>query len=107
MMEGILYFKGFHGPIKGDNAKPSNMQQKVGEDAQKNHWCIRPCIDVSVFYHVSQETSSNTFQEKLDSLYERKMTQNKTFAIKKLLSFKLNERISIAKNLSELQDLVN
>ena len=33
MMEGILYFKGFHGPIKGDNAKPSNMQQKVGEDA--------------------------------------------------------------------------
>ena len=33
MMEGILYFKDFHGPIKGDNAKPSNMQQKVGEDA--------------------------------------------------------------------------
>ena len=30
MMEGILYFKDFHGPIKGDSAKPSNMPNNSG-----------------------------------------------------------------------------
>ena len=30
MMEGILFFKDFHGPINGDSAKPSNMPNKSG-----------------------------------------------------------------------------
>ena len=74
---------------------------------RKTIGCIRQCIDVSVFHHVSQETNAEALWEKLRSLYERKTTQNKAFIARKLVNLKLKEGKSIAKHLSESQDLVN
>ena len=62
---------------------------------------------MSVFYHVSQESNVEFFWEKLKGLYERKTSQNKAFVAKKLVNLKLKEGRSIAKHLSEFQDLVN
>ena len=74
---------------------------------RKTIGCIRQCIDVSVFHHVSQETNAEALWEKLRSHYERKTTQNKAFIARKLVNLKLKEGKSIAKHLSESQDLVN
>uniref|UniRef100_A0A2N9FX16 Integrase catalytic domain-containing protein n=1 Tax=Fagus sylvatica TaxID=28930 RepID=A0A2N9FX16_FAGSY len=49
----------------------------------------------------------DTLWKKLESLYERKTAQNKAFAIRKLAHLKLKEGRSVAKHLSEFQDLVN
>ena len=43
----------------------------------------------------------------MESLYERKIAQNKTFVARKLVNLKLKEGKSIAEHLSEFQDLVN
>ena len=43
----------------------------------------------------------------LKNLYERKTTQNKVFAIKKLVNLKYRDGRSVAKHLSDFQDLVN
>uniref|UniRef100_A0A2N9IAG3 CCHC-type domain-containing protein n=1 Tax=Fagus sylvatica TaxID=28930 RepID=A0A2N9IAG3_FAGSY len=74
---------------------------------RKTIGCIRQCIKVSVFHHVSQETKADTLWKKLESLYERKTAQNKAFAIRKLAHLKLKEGRSVAEHLSEFQDLVN
>ena len=74
---------------------------------RKTIGCIRQCIDVSVFHHVSQETNAEALWEKLRSLYERKIAQNKAFIARKLVNLKLKEGKSIAEHLSKFQDLVN
>jgi transposase InsO family protein len=108
MMEDVLYCKDLHDPIEGDSAKPSSMPDKEwAKMHRKTIGCIRQCIEVSVFHHVSQETKADTLWKKLESLYERKTAQNKAFAIRKLAHLKLKEGRSIAEHLSEFQDLVN
>ena len=80
MMEDVHYCKDLHDPIEGDSAKPSDMSDRDWEKLnRKTIGCIRQCIDVSVFHHVSQETNAEALWEKLRSLYERKTTQNKAF----------------------------
>ena len=69
--------------------------------------CIRQCINVSVFHHVSQETKAEVLWEKLRSFHERKTAQNKSFITKKLVNLKLKKGKSIAEHISEFQDLVN
>ena len=74
MMEDVLYCKDLHDPIEGDSAKPSDMPNRDWEKLnRKTIGCIRQCIDVSVFHHVSQETNEEVHWEKLSSLYERKL----------------------------------
>ena len=108
MMEDVLYCKDLHDPIKGDSAKPSDMLDRDWEKLnRKTIRCIRQCIDVSVFHHVSLETNAEALWEKLRSLYERKTAQNKAFIARKLVNLKLKEGKSIADHLSEFQDLVN
>uniref|UniRef100_A0A2N9J8U9 Integrase catalytic domain-containing protein n=1 Tax=Fagus sylvatica TaxID=28930 RepID=A0A2N9J8U9_FAGSY len=108
MMEDVLYCKDLHDPIEGDSAKPSSMPDKEwAKMHRKTIGCIRQCIEVSVFHHVSQETKADTLWKKLESLYERKTAQNKAFAIRKLAHLKLKEGRSVAEHLSEFQDLVN
>ena len=108
MMEDVLYCKDLHNPIKGDSAKLNDMSDRDWEKLnRKTIGCIRQCIDVSVFHHVSQETNAEDLWEKLRSLYKRKTAQNKAFIARKLVNLKLKEGKSIAKHLSEFQDLVN
>ena len=108
MMEDDLYWKDLHDPIKSDSTKFSDMLNRNFEKLnRKTIGCIRQYIDVSVFHHVSQETTVETFWEKLRSLYEKKTAQNKAFIARKLVNLKLKEGKSIAEHLSEFQDLVN
>ena len=89
-MEDALYCKDLHDPIESASAKPSSMSDKKWEKMHsKKLWCIRQCIEISVFHHVSHETKANTFWKKLKSLYERKSAQNKVLAIRKLALLKL------------------
>jgi hypothetical protein len=75
MMEDILYCKDLHDPIESDSAKPSSMPDKEwAKMHRKTIGCIRKCIEVSVFHHVSQKTKADTLWKKLESLYERKTT---------------------------------
>ena len=70
MMEDVLYCKDLHDLIEGDSAKPSKMSNKDWEKLnRKTIACIRKCIDVSIFYHASQETNAETLWEKLKGLY--------------------------------------
>ena len=108
MIEDVLYCKDLHDTIEGDSAKPSKMSNKDWEKLnRKTIGCIRQCIDVRVFHHVSQETNAEALWEKLKGLYERKTAQNKVFVARKLVNLKLKEGRSIAEHLSEFQDLVN
>ena len=109
MMEDVLYCKDLHDPIKGDSAKPSSMPDKEWEKMhRKTIGCIKQCIKVSVFHHVSQETKADTLWKKIgEFFFKRKIAQNKSFAIRKLAHLKLKEGRSVAKHLSKFQDLVN
>ena len=108
MMEDVLYCKDLHGPIEGDSVKPSDMSDRDWRKLnRKNIGCIRQCIDVSVFHHVSQETNAKALWEKLRSLYERNTAQNKASIARKLANLKFKEGKSIVEQLSEFHNLVN
>ena len=108
MMKDAPYCKDLHDLIEDDSVKPSKMSDKDWEKLnRKTIGCIRQCIDVSVFHHVSQETNAEALWKKLKGLYERKTAQNKAFVARKLVNLKLKEGRSVAKHLSEFQDLVN
>jgi len=97
MMEDVLYYKDLHDLIEGDSAKPSEMFDKDWEKLnRKTIGCIRQCIEVSVFHHVSQETNAKALWEKLKGLYERKTAQNKVFVARILVNLKLKEGRSVA-----------
>ena len=82
-MEDVFYCKDLHDPIEGDSAKPSEMSDKDYEKLnRKTIGCVRQCIDVSVFRHVSREINAGALWEKLKGLHERKTTQNKAFVEK-------------------------
>ena len=108
MMEDVLYYKDLHDLIEGDSVKPSKMSNKDWEKLnRKTIGCIRQCIDVSVFHHVSQKTNAEALWEKSKGLYERKTAQNKAFMARKLVNLKLKEGRSVAEHFSKFQDLVN
>ena len=87
MMKDVLYCKDLHDPIEGDSVKSSEMSDRDWEKLnRKNIECIRQCIDVSVFHYVSQETNAENLREKLRSLYERKIAQNKAFITRKFVN---------------------
>ena len=74
MIKDVIYCKDLHDPIKSDSAKPSDISNRDQEKLnRKTIGCIRQCIDVSFFHHVSQETNAEALWEKLRSLYERKI----------------------------------
>ena len=50
MMEGVLYFKDFHGPIKGDIAKPSNMPNKKWEKMHRKTIGVLDHVLMLVFF---------------------------------------------------------
>ena len=57
IMEDILYCKDLHDFIEGDSAKPSETSNEIWEKLnRKTIGCIRQCINMNVFHHVSQET---------------------------------------------------
>ena len=92
MMEDVLYCKDLHALIEHDSAKPSEMSDKDWEMLnRKTIGCIRQCIDVSVFHHISQETNAAVLWEKLRGIYEKKTAQNKAFVARKLMDLKLTE----------------
>ena len=64
---------------------------------------IRQWVDDTVFHHVLYEISTRFFWKKLEDLYERKTTGNKTFLIQKLVNLKFKEGESIAEHLNQIQ----
>jgi gag-polypeptide of LTR copia-type/Zinc knuckle len=60
-----------------------------------------------VYHHISTEIDAKTLWEKLESLYENKIVQNKTFYIRKLVNMKYQKGSSVSDHLSRFQDCVN
>ena len=89
-MEDILYCKDLLDPIDGDSAKDWEMKNR------KTIGYIRQWIYLSVFHHMSRVTDAKNLWKKLESLYKRKTTQNKAFAIRKLMNLKLKEGKSMS-----------
>ena len=56
---------------------------------------------------MANETKVDVLMKKLESLYERKTTQNKVFLIRRLVNLKYKEGRYVGKHLSEFQSLVN
>ncbi|KAK2977172.1 hypothetical protein RJ640_000423 [Escallonia rubra] len=69
--------------IEGDSSKLEDMDARSWEKLnRKAVGLIRQWIDHIVFHLVTQEANAQTLCKKLESLYERKMAQNKAFLIK-------------------------
>jgi gag-polypeptide of LTR copia-type len=81
-MEDIFYCKDLYEPVEGDSAKLEEMNvANWNKWNQKAVGTIRQWLNDSVYHHVVSETNAHELWKKLESLYEQKITANKTFLI--------------------------
>lgn len=107
-MEDLLFCKDMYVPLLGNAAKPKEMKDEDWMKLDRNTvGFIRQWLENSIFHYVSTESSAYSLWQKLESLYERKTTDNKSFFIWKLINLKYKEGSSIAEHLNELQSITN
>ncbi|KAK0589088.1 hypothetical protein LWI29_009443 [Acer saccharum] len=109
MMEDIFTIKELSETNEGDVAtKPNDTSD---EDCKKMNkktiTYIKQWVDVTVFNHISQETSAHAIRNKLESMYEQKSTANKLYLIHKLVNLKFMDNRNVAEHLNEFQSVMN
>jgi hypothetical protein len=106
-MEAILYCKELFDPIKFKGVKPISITNDDWKKLNKKAvGYIRQWVDQSVFHRVAKVNAHSLWQ-KLESLYERKIAQNKAFVIKRLVNLKYKDGHSVTEYLSNFQELLN
>ena len=96
-MKDILYCKELFEPIECRGYKPiTTIEDEWKKLNRKTVGQIRQWVDQSVFHHVAKEVDAYSLWQKLESLYERKTTQNKAFIIKRLVNLKYKDGNSVA-----------
>ena len=86
-MQDLLYMKDLHEPIKGDEAKLTDLNDKKWTQLnQKTISTIRSWIDQSVYHHVAKESKTDVLWRKLETIYEQPATQNRVNMMKMLLT---------------------
>ena len=99
-MEDVLYTKDL--PIYGDSKKT--------KDKNDDDWnilnieivaLIQTWVDQSVFHHKTQETNAHVLWKKLETVYERKMAQNKASLIRKLVNLKYKDGCDVVEHMND------
>ena len=99
-MEDVLYTKDL--PIYGDSKKT--------KDKNDDDWnilnieivaLIQTWVDQSVFHHVAQETNAHVLWKKLETVYERKMAQNKASLIRRLVNLKYKDGCDVVEHMND------
>lgn len=106
-MEDLLYVKRWHLPVFDDD-KPANMTD-VDWALEHKVVCgfIRQFVDDTVLNHISKESHARTLWNKLESLYARKISNNKMYLIKQFMSLKYKNGQSMSDHLNEFQGVID
>ena len=84
MMEDILYCKDLYEPIVKDKIPTGVTEEEWRVLHRKAVGMIRLYINHNIFRHVANDTNAYEMWLKLESMYERKTSMNKTSVIKRL-----------------------
>ena len=107
-MQDILYYKDMYDPVEKGDTKPHKVPD---EDWKKSHRkavsLIKQWVDLSVFHHVATKTNAQTLWKNIEKMYQRKIAQNKTFAIRKFVNLKYPEGRSVVEHLSDFCNTLN
>ena len=107
-MKDILYCKELFEPIECMSYKPlTTTEDEWKKLNRKTIGHIRQQVDQSVFHYVAKEVDAYSLWQKLESLYERKTAQNKTFMIRRLVNLKYKDANSVVEHLGNIQELLN
>ena len=105
-MEDPLNCEDLYDPIKGDNAKSSDMLDADWKKLKKKTLdVIRQWVDISLYNHVAKETNPHTLWNNLENMYETKKEQAKLFLMRKLMNLKLKEGQSISEHLNDFEGM--
>ena len=70
MMEDLLNFKDLYDPIKGDNAKSSDMSDVDWKKLKnKTLGVILQWVDIDLYNHVAKKTNPHTIWKNLENMY--------------------------------------
>jgi hypothetical protein len=107
-MEDTLILRDHYFPIEGKAKKPSLM---TNEDwlklDRKAISTIRQCLAKNVYSIVPREKTTKYLWHKLHDLYEKSMTSNKVFLMKKLYNLNMKEGVLVVEHLNEFNILTN
>ena len=107
MMEDLFNYKDLYDPIKGDNAKSSDMSDVDWKKLKKKTLgVILQWVDINLYNHVAKETDPHTLWKKLENMYETKNAQAKIFLMRKPMNLKRMEGQSIVEHLNDFEGMI-
>jgi hypothetical protein len=107
-MEDYLYKKDLFLPLGGIAKKPVATKDEEWEILDKKALgTIRLSLTVSVTFNISKEKTTKGLMDALAKLYEKPLTSNKVFLMKRLFNMKMSEGGFVADHLNDFNTVTN
>ncbi|KAL5721300.1 hypothetical protein ACHQM5_004959 [Ranunculus cassubicifolius] len=107
-MEDLLYEKDLAPPIEGDGKMPDGAKESDWKKMDRKCLAkIRKYVDISIFEHVSEETTAFGAWVKLKEMFESTSAVHKVYLVKSLGRIEYQDGKSMAEHLNEVQSLLN
>ena len=100
-MEDFLYCKDLYKPIRLKEEPPDTLEHR------KFIAYMRRWMDPTLYEHISDETKANVVWKKLENIFAKKTSRNKTTLIRRLVNLKYKDGNNMVKHISSFQGIVN
>ena len=107
MMEDFLYCKDLYKPIRLKEKPFDSLDEDWDIKHRKVIAYMRRCMDPTLHEHIYDETKADVVCKKLENIFSRKTSRNKTTLIRKLVNLKYKDENNMVVHISSFQGIVN
>ena len=107
MMEDLLYCKHLYNPIRLKEKPSDTLDDDWGVEHRKAIAYMRRWLDPTLHEQIYDETKTNVVWKKLEILFARKTSRNKTTLIRRLINLKYKDENNMVEHISSFKDIVN
>ena len=107
MMEDLLYCKDLYNPIRLKEKPSDTLDDDWDVEHRKAIAYMRRWMDPTLHEHIYDETKADVVWKKLENIFSRKISENKTTLIRRLVNLKYKDGNNMVEHISSFQGTVN
>ena len=107
MMEDLLYCKDLYKPIRLKEKPSDTLDDDWDVEHRKTIAYMRRWMNRTLHEHISDETKADVVWKKLENIFARKTSGNKTTLIRRLVNLKYKDGNNMVEHISSFQGTVN
>ena len=107
IMKDFLYCKDLYKPIRLKEKPSDTLDDDWDVEHRKAIAYRRRWMDLTLHRHIYDETKADVVWKKLENIFSRKTSGNKTTLIRRLVNLKYKDENNMVEHISSFQDTVN